>query len=128
MLLDTHIFLWLLINDGKLSAALREILLKIENNLYLSPISIWETNVKNRAGKLPLPEPLEIMIARSKAEHNILSLPFDETDALQLSALPDLHHDSFDRMLMCQAISHNLTLVTADEMILAYPIQMLDAR
>lgn len=128
MLLDTHTFLWLLINDKRLSAAIRAILLKIENRLYLSPISIWEINVKNLAGKLPLPEPLVVMVARSKAEHNISALPFDELDALQLAALPDLHRDPFDRMLMCQAINHNLTLVTADEMILAYPVQVLDAR
>ena len=128
MLLDTHIFLWLLINDRKLSPALREILLKIENNLYLSAVSVWEISVKNLAGKLPLPEPLEIMIARSKAEHNLSELSFDAADALHLSALPGLHRDPFDRMLMCQAIRHNMTLVTADEMILAYPIQVLDAR
>ncbi len=128
MLLDTHIFLWLLINDKKLSAALRELLLKRENNLYLSAVSVWEINVKNLAGKLPLPEPLEIMIARSKEEHNLSELPFDSSDALQLSNLPDLHRDPFDRMLICQAIRHEMTLVTADEMILAYPLPTLDAR
>ena len=87
-----------------------------------------EINVKYRLGKMPLPEPPGIYIAKSKAKHNIFSLPFDEADALQLDALPNLHRDPFDRMLMCQAVSHDLTLVTADEMILAYPIQVLDAR
>ncbi len=128
MLLDTHIFLWLLLDDPKLPPDIRLILLNLKNTLYLSAMSVWEMNVKYRLGKLSLPEPPEILIARSKVEYSVLSLTFDETDALQLSKLPDLHRDPFDRMLMCQAIRHEMTLVTADEMILAYPIEVLDAR
>ena len=127
-LLDTHILLWLLTGDKRLAPAVRTALLELENMLYLSAVSVWEINVKYRLGKLTLPESPEILIAKIKAEHNILELPFDEADALQLAALPDLHRDPFDRMLMCQAIRYDLTLVTADEMILAYPIQVLDAR
>ncbi|MBL8541960.1 MAG: type II toxin-antitoxin system VapC family toxin [Betaproteobacteria bacterium] len=53
--------------------------------------------------------------------HNIASLPIDEEAVVQLLKLPDLHRDPFDRILVCQAIAHGLTVVTPDEAIRRYP-------
>ena len=125
LLLDTHIFLWLISGDTRLSASLRQIIRKPENDIYLSVVSIWEAIIKHGLGKLFLPEPPEIYLPKQRKLHLIQSLPVDEDSVSQLSKLPLLHRDPFDRMLISQALQYNLTIATVDNAIRAYPVPVI---
>ena len=122
LLLDTHIFLWLITGDQRLPEVMQRDILNLENAVYLSVISLWEISVKYQLGKLPLPEPPENYLSVQRERHMIASLPLDEASVSQLAKLPSTHRDPFDRMLICQALEHHLTIVTVDEMIRAYPV------
>ncbi|MCE2431432.1 MAG: type II toxin-antitoxin system VapC family toxin [Candidatus Latescibacteria bacterium] len=122
LLLDTHIFLWLITGDQRLPEVMQRDILNLENAVYLSVISLWEISVKYQLGKLPLPESPENYLSVQRERHMIASLPLDEASVSQLAKLPSTHRDPFDRMLICQALEHHLTIVTVDEMIRAYPV------
>ena len=85
LLLDTHIFLWFISGDARLSGSLRQIIRNPENDVYLSVVSIWEVIIKHGLGKLFLPEPPEIYLPRQRRLHLIQSLPVDEDSVNQLS-------------------------------------------
>ena len=125
LLLDTCIFLWFISGDERLSNSVREAIRDPANQVYLSVVSIWEATVKYQLGKLPLPRPPEEYLPEQRVRHRISSLPLDEPSVAHLSALPMIHRDPFDRMLVCQAMEHGLTLATADEKISAYPVQTM---
>ena len=122
LLLDTQVFLWLMTGDRRLTEAMRADVLNSSNDVYLSVISVWEASVKYRLGKLPLPAPAWDYLPVQRERHQIASLHLDEASVSQISKLPQLHRDPFDRMLICQALEHNLTIVTVDEMIRSYPV------
>ena len=121
LLLDTHIFLWFVGGDTKLSVALREIISSPQNEVLLSVVSLWEMIIKYNLGHLPLPQPPELFVPAQRRRLRIGSLPVDEGSVFQIAKLPLLHRDPFDRLLIGQAIEHNLKLVTADTAIRAYP-------
>jgi PIN domain nuclease of toxin-antitoxin system len=125
LLLDTCIFLWLISGDNRLSNSVREEICDPENEIFLSTVSIWESIVKNQIGRLPLPEPPAEYLPAQRKRHNISSLPLEEGSVVNLSNLPLIHRDPFDRMLICQAIEHQLTLVTVDNVIRSYPVETM---
>ena len=125
LLLDTHIFLWFISGDARLLGSLRQIIRNPENDVYLSVVSIWEVIIKYGLGKLPLPEPPEIYLPKQRRLHLIQSLPVDEDSVSQLSKLPLLHRDPFDRMLISQALQYNLTIAIVDNAIRAYPVPVI---
>lgn len=94
------------------------------NEVYLSAVSVWEVIVKYQLGKLPLPEAPERYIPTQRELHHIASLPLDERSVSFLPQLPTLHRDPFDRMLICQALASDLTLMTHDEYVRAYPVSL----
>ena len=122
LLLDTHVFLWHLNGSKTLPADLRAAIQDPANAVVLSPVSIWEALVKYRLGKLPLPASPEIYLPEQRRRHRIETLPLDEPSVARLAGLPDLHRDPFDRMLVCQALEHGLTLATVDPAVRAYPV------
>ena len=95
-----------------------------DNETYLSPISAWEISVKHALGKLPLGAPPNIIIRESRQRHGISTLPLDEDSATAVARLPLLHSDPFDRLLICQAITHGMTLLTPDARIHQYPLNV----
>ncbi|MBK5968061.1 MULTISPECIES: type II toxin-antitoxin system VapC family toxin [Thiorhodovibrio] len=125
ILLDTCAFLWLASDAPDLSQTARNVFQDVENEVFLSSLSAWEVMVKNRLGKLPLPEPAAQFIQRQRKDHLINTLPLDELSVCQLANLPDYHRDPFDRMLICQAIEHDFTIMTPDEAITDYPVATL---
>lgn len=125
ILLDTHIFLWLIIGDERLHTNLRNTIRNPENLVYLSVVSIWETIVKHKLGKLPLPEPPETYLSAQRERHFITSISLDEQSIVQIVNLPLLHRDPFDRMLICQALQHELTIATVDSAIRAYSVSVI---
>lgn len=94
-----------------------------DNEVYMSVASAWEIITKNRLGKLPLPEPASDFITRWRTEHGIESLPLNEDAVLQLSRLPEYHKDSFDRLIICQAIAGSMVILTPDSHIRSYPVR-----
>jgi PIN domain nuclease of toxin-antitoxin system len=125
LLLDTHVFLWYITADPKLPAAFREASRDQANEVYLSVASVWEAVIKYHLGKLQLPEPAGDYLPRQREAHRIASLPIDEGAMPHLAALPPLHRDPFDRLLIAQALQHGLTVATVDPEIAAYPVPLL---
>lgn len=123
ILLDTCTFLWLITDDTALSASARNVFLDPGNDVYLSAVSVWEIAVKHSLGKLPLPTSPDRFIPTQRERHGITSLPLEELAVLYLSKLPLIHRDPFDRILVCQAIQHQLTLLTPDPLITQYAVR-----
>ncbi len=86
---------------------------------------MWETIIKYQLGKLPSSEPPERYLPAQRERHQIANLPLDERSVLQLTTLPSIHSDPFDRMLICQAMEQELTVITVDEVFQAYPAPVL---
>ena len=107
----------------ELSGRARELVVDPENDVYLSAVSAWEIAVKHALGRLALPESPERFVPEQRKQQGIEELPLDEESALHLTRLPMLHKDPFDRMLVCQAITQGLLLLTPDELISQYPVR-----
>jgi PIN domain nuclease of toxin-antitoxin system len=122
LLLDTHVFLWYITGASRLPIALRDSIRSPDNEVYLSVVSIWEAIVKAQLGKLPIPEPPQTYLPVRREQHQIASLSLDEASVARLAGLPSLHRDPFDRMLICQAIEHGLTIATLDRNVRLYPV------
>ena len=122
VLLDTVTFLWIVEGSDRLSPAAIAVFRNPDHSVFLSVVSAWEIAVKHELGRLPLPERPERFIPRMRNAHRIETLPLDESAALQLPKLPELHRDPFDRMLVCQAIDGGLTILTPDDLIRQYPV------
>ena len=124
LLLDTHIFLWYITGDERVSPSIRRAVEDSEA-AYLSVVSLWEATIKYRLGKLPLPEPPHPWLSVQREQHGIEPLPLDEASVVRLDSLALHHRDPFDRMLVCQALEHGLSIVTVDSMLSKYPAQLL---
>jgi PIN domain nuclease of toxin-antitoxin system len=125
-LLDTHIFLWFLSGDVRLPVAWRDTIRQPHHEVYLSVVSLWETIIKYHLGKLPLPESPERYLSVQRERHRIATLSLDEASVRQLATLPPIHRDPFDRMLICQAMEHTLTIITVDEVFRSYSAPILN--
>lgn len=125
LLLDTHIFLWYISGDERLPERFQTEIRLQENEVYLSVVSLWEIIVKYQLGKLQLPHSPETYIPEQREKHNIASMILSEKDISELIQLPSIHRDPFDRMLICQALSRNLKIVTVDGCIREYSVETL---
>lgn len=125
ILIDTHVWLWLNGDVGRLSDDSMELLASPENEIYLSAASTWEIGIKCSAGKLTLPLPPEIYIPTRLMDNGIRSLPIRQDHTLRAAALPGHHRDPFDRMLVAQAQIEGLELMTVDRHIGAYEVELL---
>lgn len=125
LLLDTHVFLWYISADHRLPHAWQNLIRDSANDVYLSTASVWEAVVKHSLGKLVLPEPPADYLPRLREEHQIATLPIEESTLRHLARLPNHHRDPFDRLLIAQAMQYELTLVTVDEAMVAYGIPVL---
>ena len=123
ILLDTCAFLWIACDASELSKQAKILFQNTDNPVYLSSVSIWEIVVKNQLGKLPLPDAPEQFINEQCEKHFIENIPLDNKAIFHLTELPIYHRDPFDRMLICQAIESDLTLLTSDELIMQYPVK-----
>ena len=125
ILLDTCEFLWLVAGDPKLSAHVAAAVRDPQNEVFLSAVSFWEISLKHNLGKLQLPQPPAQFVPQQRDKHLIAPLVLDEASVAQLSGLPGLPRDPFDRMLICQAMAHGLTLASSDSLVRQYPIALL---
>ena len=124
-LLDTAIFLWSLANPDKLNGKAVALLEDTKQQLFLSPASSWEISIKWASGKLRLPEAPTAYVTKRLRSRGIRSLPITHMHALAAGELPKHHLDPFDRMLIAQAQSEDLVLLTADPLFKKYEVEML---
>ncbi len=122
VLLDTCTALWLAVDSSELSDRAKTLFEAPANEVYLSTVSTWEISLKYSIGKLPLPSSPDAFIPSLRQRGRMESLPLSEEATLQLFRLPELHRDPFDRMLICQAITGGMTLLTPDQEIRRYPV------
>jgi PIN domain nuclease of toxin-antitoxin system len=122
ILLDTCTFLWLVTDAPELSDSVRKIFADIENEVYLSAVSTWEIALQYSLGRLQLPMPPEQYIPEQRTRHEISFLPLHEDATLFLKRVPRMHKDPFDRMLICQALVHDLIILTPDPLISQYAV------
>jgi len=111
----------MVLEPGRLSSPATKLIQDPSNELYLSAVSAWEISVAHGLGRLSFIVPVEQFVPTQRILHGINSLPLTEADAIRLVTLPMIHKDPFDCMLVCQAISGALTLLTPDANIWRYP-------
>jgi PIN domain nuclease of toxin-antitoxin system len=121
-LLDTHTFLWAITESPDLSVDVIAILENSENQLFLSVASLWEIAIKLSIGKLRLTFPFdELPNKLAEASVSVVDIKFDHLRIV--SSLPLVHRDPFDRLMVAQALSENLILLTKDELLKSYSVQ-----
>lgn len=116
ILLDTHVYLWWLQDNPKLSTAARDRIISA-SEVYVSSASIWEATIKAGIGKL------EVDVKQLVAEiegSGFQELPISAKHAATVAQLPDIHRDPFDRILMAQALCEPLRFLTADSILSGY--------
>ena len=122
-LLDSHVLLWWLgLDSDKLSTSGRDVIAKADQ-VYVSVASVWELEIKRSLGKLDLP----VAEWRSLPASGLAFVEITLDDATVAAALPPIHRDPFDRMLVAQARNRGLTLVTRDARLLEYGVPSLKA-
>lgn len=120
-LLDTHVLLWWLDDSPQLSKSLREIIASKENLVMISAASVWEIRIKQAIGKILLPDNFEEILNSEPFER----LSVTVAHAHAVGALPMIHRDPFDRMLIAQAQSEGVTLITHDRSLVEYDVKLL---
>lgn len=113
-LLDTHTFLWFISGSPKLSTQARNVIENDCHEIYFSIASLWEISIKISIGKLQIQEHYETIIDDLNS-NNIKLLPLHFVHTVCQTRLPFHHHDPFDRILVSQAITENLYLISADK-------------
>ena len=119
-LLDTHTFLWWNLDDSKLSPKARDFIGDGSNEIFFSAASSWEIAIKYAKGRLNLPETPDEYVAKRLTKHRFTPLPIQLSHTLQVYALPDIHQDPFDRLLIVQSQMEGLALLTADKIMAQY--------
>lgn len=124
VLLDTQVLLWWLANDPQLGNRCKELISDNRNQVFVSAATTWEISIKTALGKLSAPEDMDSIVD----DEGFDKLPISLYHGQLAGRLPPLHRDPFDRMLIAQAQTEGLILITADEMINRYNIRTRDPR
>ncbi|HZL94517.1 MAG TPA: type II toxin-antitoxin system VapC family toxin [Vicinamibacterales bacterium] len=122
VLLDTHAFLWGIADDPRLSTRARRAI-AAAGDRYVSVASCWEMAIKTSLGRLTMPRPMERFLAEQLGVNGCRLLHIDLDDVATVAALPFHHRDPFDRMLVAQALSEELTIVSADSVFEKYGVK-----
>ena len=125
LLLDTHAFLWWLAGNRRLSPAARRAVEDTSNDVVVSAATAWEITTKHRVGKLQQAEAVALDVTASIASQGFDELAITVEDAERAGRLPGTHRDPFDRMLIAQALAHNLTVVSVDAVFDGYGVSRL---
>ncbi|MCY3504898.1 MAG: type II toxin-antitoxin system VapC family toxin [Chloroflexi bacterium] len=125
LLLDTHAFLWWIEGNQRLPARVRRAIQDERNTKFVSAASAWEITTKYRLGKLPEASELAPSVAGAIDGEGFEELPITVEDGARAGALPELHRDPFDRILIAQAILNDLTLVSGEGLFDRYGVQRL---
>lgn len=120
-LLDTHIFIWWMESNKKLSSVCTKEINDPHNDIYISSVVAWEITIKKSLGKLYTPDNFEEALNKKQ----LIPLPITIRHTLQVKHLPNYHKDPFDRLLIATAQINNLTIITADKQFAQYDVKVL---
>ena len=125
ILLDTHALLWLITGDKRLSKTSMKIFLNTDNRLYFSIISLWEICIKKSLDKISLKNNWLDIIKQEMKTNSIQWLPVEVFHCAKVIELPFYHRDPFDRMLIAQAMTEDLSILSRDKRFSAYDIKCI---
>lgn len=125
ILLDAKCFLWSFADPDQLSEEARGIFTDSRHTLYLSSVSVWEIVIKTRLGRLWLPKSPAAYIASRMTAGRIEGLPVSPSHILRAESLPDVHYDAFDRILIAQAQTEALTLLSVNPIFEQYKVKWI---
>jgi len=125
ILLDTHVFLWLKTQPEKVSKTVLDLYQNIDNEIFLSLVSVWEIQIKQQIGKLKLDVSIEKMIREQCAVNGLNILPINLSHIIGLNEFPLHHKDPFDRLLISQAKIENTILVSSDRYFSKYDVKII---
>lgn len=125
VLLDTHALLWWLAGDKSLSRRARLVIADEDNEIFVSAASAWEVSTNHRIGKLPGAGPLVVDFAREVRQQGFSELPITLDHGQVAGALPGVHRDPFDRMLVAQAREEKMALVSNDAVFDAFGVERI---
>ena len=125
VLLDTHAFLWWVADSRRLSEPARDAIRNEANEVVVSAVSAWEIATKHRLGRLPEAGGLAGDIRGAIVGQGFSELPISVADAERSGRLPGPHRDPFDRLLIAQALAHDLALVSNEEAFDRYGVRRL---
>ena len=121
ILIDTHIFLWLAADPGKIAKKHMQLLEDLQNDIFLSSISIAEIMIKKSIGNLEFDGDILTLLE----EMDIRVLEFDAKSAILLGSLPFHHRDPFDRMIIAQGMINNYKILSVDSKFKKYKCELL---
>ncbi len=121
LLLDTHIWLWMLREPHKLNSFVHQALLEPSNERYLSPISVWEVTVLLEKKRIEMQEDLAVWFARTSEDLQLNEANLNWKIAHETRFILPNHRDPADRFLVATALVYNLVLVTSDQKLLGVP-------
>ena len=124
LLLDTHAFLWWVLDDPRLSTTGRELIADPATEVLFSAVSGWEIAIKARTGRLDLPKDVPGFVLDQLRRNRLTVLPIELRHALRVHGLPDHHRDPFDRLLVAQAEVEAVPLLSRDPLLAAYGIEL----
>lgn len=125
LLLDTHAFLWWITDDDRLSQRAGRLIADGSNEVYFSAASAWEIAIKAGLGRIRLPDDAWSFTPGQLERNAFQPLPVHVSHAVAVIALPDIHSDPFDRMLVAQALMEGLTIVSGDEWMVRYAVPVV---
>ncbi|MGH2456932.1 MAG: type II toxin-antitoxin system VapC family toxin [Candidatus Limnocylindria bacterium] len=125
LLLDTRVWLWMVAEPGRLTDDAKALLTASTTDLFLSSASVWEIGAKLASGRVKFPGRPEVHIPLYIKRSGVQPLPITAGHALRALELPPHHGDTYDRMLIGQALVEELTLATADPGLAVYEVPLL---
>ena len=127
LLLDTHTLLWYAVGDSQLSGTAHKLIVDAANEILVSPASFWEIAIKLSIGKMALHQPFEDFIDACLNRYGFRILPIEPKHTASVATLPfpTKHKDPFDRLIVAQALSEGIAIVSGDAALDVYAVSRL---
>ncbi len=126
LLLDTHVFLWFVNDDPRLSNHLKDLIEDENNGIYLSLASLWEMSIKYNLGKLAFDNSYEEFVESEIVQSSIKVLNITLENFYINATLPFHHRDPFDRLIIAQSITENIPIITVDSAFDKYSVTVIN--
>jgi PIN domain nuclease of toxin-antitoxin system len=124
-LLDTHTFLWWVADAPQLSEPAKNFIVNPNNQIFFSVASAWEIIIKVGTGKLTIPEAPNNYINSRVTDNRFEILPIELNHVFQVTNLPDLHRDPFDRIIIAQSQVTGMPILTIDRLVVQYAVDII---
>ena len=124
-LLDSHAFLWFVLDDQRISKEARSIIEDSKNKIYFSAASAWEIAIKTKLARLKIKGEFESFIIEQLSTNSFVPLSITISHSLYTERLPQIHKDPFDRIIIAQSKLEDLPLISKDKKIRKYKLAMI---